>query len=206
MQAVDTLNRDRAGSLTLDLCAHLAQAIHQINDFRFTGGIAQDRRSLGKRRGHDRVFRGPDGGELHRDLRPLQSTGRFGMQVSVAQFHPRPHRLQRRDVQIHRSRPDGATTGQGDHRMAMPRQQRPQHKIGSPHLPHDIVIGNVIVGTVARHRDHLALLHGGNFCSQRFQQRRHRTDIREPRRIGQRQRLVAQKRRGHQCKTGVLRA
>ena len=55
-----------------------------------------------------------------------------------------------------------------------------------------------------RQRQHPPPVEGRHLGTQRLQQRRHSADIAQPRRIGQRQRLIAEKRGGHQGQTGIL--
>jgi hypothetical protein len=57
---------------------------------------------------------------------------------------------------------------------------------------------------MAGQRQHLPVLQAGHLGPQRAQQFCHGADIRQARRIGQRQRLVCQQRGGHQRQAGIL--
>src|SRR6056297_282420 len=57
---------------------------------------------------------------------------------------------------------------------------------------------------MGRQRQHLAALHLRDLRPERLQQRAHRLDIRQARRVGQGQRLFAEQRGGHQRETRVL--
>ena len=48
------------------------------------------------------------------------------------------------DVEVERARADGVATGQGDVGFAGPGQQRPEHRDGRPHPPHEVVVGAVV--------------------------------------------------------------
>ena len=64
--------------------------------------------------------------------------------------------------------------------------------------------GGMIRDVMAGHGQHETLLQPRDLGAERLQQLRHRGDVRQARRIGQGQRLVRQKRRGHQRQAGVL--
>ena len=115
-----------------------------------------------------------------------------------------PHRLQRLQMQIDRTRADGTTTGQRHLGPAIPRQHRPQHQNRGPHLAHDVIICAMAGQRMAGQRQHLPVLQRRDLGPQTLQQGRHGADIRQPRRIGQGQRLIGQQRRRHQRQTGIL--
>ena len=48
-------------------------------------------------------------------------------------------------MQVHRARANGTTTGQRDIRLAITRQQRPQHQDGSAHGFHQFIWRKVII-------------------------------------------------------------
>ena len=153
---------------------------------------------------HDGVLGRADGGEIERDLGAFQPALRLGMKVAVAQFDRRAHRLERGDMQVHGPRADGAAARQAHFGAVVTRQKRPQHEVRGPHLAHDVVMRDVVVRFVGRHGDDLAVIQRRHLGPQRLQQFGHGADVREARRIGQRQRLIRQKRRGHQRQAGVL--
>lgn len=126
------------------------------------------------------------------------------MNIAVAQIQLCPHRLQRLQVQVHRARADGTAAGQRDHGMAIARQHRAKNKDRGPHLAHDVIISRVIADRMGGHGQHLAALQAGHLGPERLQQLGHGADIRQPRRIGQRQRFFRQQGGRHQREAGIL--
>jgi hypothetical protein len=97
--------------------------------------------------------------------------------------------------------PGSETTG-----PPLAREHGTQHEDRGAHLAHDVVIGRVAVEPMGRQRQHPPVIERRHLRPQRLQQARHGADVRQARRVGQRQRLVRQKRRGHQREAGVLGA
>ena len=88
--------------------------------------------------------------------------------------------------------------------MTVARQHRAKDQDRCAHLADDVVVGRVVADVVARQRQHLPVLQRGDLGPQRLQKRGHGADVRQPRRVRQRQRLVGQQRGGHQRQAGVL--
>ena len=124
------------------------------------------------------------------------------------QVDPCAQRLQRLQVQVHRPGADRAAARQRDLRLSGPGQQRPQHIERCPHLAHQIIgrkaaddltggqHGLRAVGALAFH--HLR--------AQPLQQFAQEPGIRQPRHVGQPQRLVGQQAGRHQFDGRVLGA
>ena len=203
-QPIHTLDRDRVRPLPLNLRTHLLQTMGEVDNLRLPRGVFQNGCAFGQRRRHQRIFGCPDRDKGEVDHPTLQPTGRFGMHIAFFQLQLSTHRFKRFEVQIHRACANCTAPGKRDNRMPVPRQHRPEHEDGSAHFAYDIVMRHMVVDCVARHREHLTILQAGHLCPQRLQQGRHRLDIAQTRRIGQRQRLLAQQRGGHQSQTGVL--
>ena len=150
VQPIHPLNGDGRSALTLDLRTHFAQTARQIDDLWFTGCVVQHRCALGQSRRHQRVFRGPDGheGEIHHS--PAQPpTGGLGMNIAITQIQISAHRFKGLQVQIDRTRSNGASAGQRHHRMAITRQHWAQNKDRGAHFAHNVIIGRVI-GDIVR--------------------------------------------------------
>jgi len=177
IQAVDTLDRDGRCPLAFDLRAHATQAMGQINDLGFAGGVFQHRGALCECRRHQRVFSRPNRHDREIHHRPLEAALGLGMDIAVAQFQIGAHRLQRLEVQIDGPRADGATAGQRHNRPPITRQHRPQHEDRGAHLAHDIVIGGMVVQPMRRQRQNPPAVERRHLGAQRLQQRRHGADI-----------------------------
>jgi hypothetical protein len=92
-EPVHPLDGDGVRALTLDLRAHLAQALREIDDLGLARGVVDHRGAARQRRGHQRVFRGPDRDHGKRDPAAPQPAGGAGVHVAVAQVELGAHRL-----------------------------------------------------------------------------------------------------------------
>ena len=156
-------------------------------------------------RGHQEVLGRANGCKAKRERGPLQATRRGGVQIAVLQFDLGAERGERRDMQVHGPGPDGAAARQRHYGLSVARQKRPQHQVRGAHFAHDVVIGGESVGAAAGKRNDLPVLQDRGLGPKRAEQRRHGGDIVQARGVHQRQRLVAEKGRGHQGKAGVFR-
>ena len=91
-------------------------------------------------------------------------------QPELAKFQFRANRLQRLQMQIDRPRPDRTAAGQGNHRLPMARQKRPEHQDRGPHLANDVVVGLVARRLVRRQRKHAPILQRLHLGAQRLKQ------------------------------------
>ena len=132
--------------------------------------------------------------------------GRAGMDVALAQVERGAHRLQRAQVEVHGTRADGAAARQRDHRLALAREERAEHEDRGAHAADDLVVGLARGDGVRGQRQHAAVAQRARLRAERAQQRRHGGDVAEARRVGKRQRLLGEQRRGHQGEAGVLGA
>ncbi|GAB1362303.1 hypothetical protein MASR1M32_15390 [Rhodobacter sp.] len=176
-QRGDAFDGDGRGALALDLGAHAAQAVDKIDNFGLARCVLQDRGALASVAAISEILGGPHACETHLVHSAFQAALRPGVQIAVTQFDLGPERRERVDMDIHRPRADGAAAGQRDHGMAKPRQQRPQHQIGGPHLAHDVVIRDRVQHAMRGHGDDLALLQGRNLDPKALQQLRHGADV-----------------------------
>ena len=88
VQLIDALDGDDAGAGTVDDGAHLVEHRRQVDDFRLAGGVLDDGRALGERRGHQDVLGRADTGELEGDLGAEQLV-RLADDGAVFDLHPR---------------------------------------------------------------------------------------------------------------------
>ena len=205
MQRIDALNGEGRRSLPLDLRPHGAEAAGEVDDFWLPRRVLQNGRSLRQRRGHEGVFRSADRDEGEFERPALQPARRIAMHIAVLQVERGAHRLQRLQVQVHRPRSDGATAGEGDDGPPLPRQKRSEDEDGGAHFPHDVVMREMVVDGGRAHRQHPARLQRRDLTAEGGEKVRHRLDVGEARRVGQRQRLLRQQGGGHEGEAGVLR-
>jgi alkylation response protein AidB-like acyl-CoA dehydrogenase len=119
-------------------------------------------------------------------------------------FFSRSETFQRLQMQVYGAGANGAAARQRDLGPAIAGDQRSEHQDRGTHLAHDLVIRVLRGQVMRRHGQNPALLQPLNLGAERLQQRGHRLDVRQPRRIGQRQRLGRQQRRRHQREACVL--
>ena len=204
-EAVDTLDGDCGGAITLNLRAHAAQAIGEIDNFGLAGGVVDDGGAFGQCCGHHDVLGGPHRGEGEVDHGTLEAATRgLGIEIAIAQVDARAHFLKSVGVDVHRTCADGTPAWQGHFGIAFTREERSEDQIGGAHFAHDVIFGAGVDCTVARHGDHAALLERGDFGTQRLQQLRHGADVAETRGVGEGQWLFAQQRGRHEREGGIL--
>ena len=94
----------------------------QIADLGLARRTTQDGRALSQHGGQKRVFGGADRNEGELDLGALQTLGRAGGDIAFVQLDLGAQRRQRLQVQIDRTRADGAAARQRDLGLAGARQ------------------------------------------------------------------------------------
>src|SRR5574343_58493 len=110
VQLVDALDADDVGAGAGDAGAHRDQAIGQVDHFRLTRGIFDDRFALGQASGHHQVLGAGHGAHVGADASALQA-GRLGMDVALLDLDLGAHRLQTLDVLVNRPGADGTAAG-----------------------------------------------------------------------------------------------
>jgi hypothetical protein len=205
-QGVHPLDHDLRRPRPLDPRAHGVQAGGKVHDLGLARGIAQDRGALRQNRGHHQVLGRPDRDQRKRDHGPLQPARGLRVDIALAQVELGAQLLEPHQVQVHRARADGASPGQRDLGPAHARQQRSQNQHRGAHLAHDLVVRAHRAHPLGPQRQHPPALQRRHLAAEAFQQRRHGADVRQARRVGQRQRLVGQQRGRHQRQAGVLGA
>ena len=122
-QPLHALDDDLVGARALDLGAHGAQKIREIDHFRLARRVLQHRLAFGQRRGHHQVLGAGHGDGLQHQPRPFQALG-ARLDVAVFDVNVGTHGLQAGDVNVDRARTDGAAAGQGYVRGPKAREQR----------------------------------------------------------------------------------
>ena len=89
-------------------------------------------------------------------------------------------------------------------RHGRPAPARPEHQDRGPHLAHHLVIGAVAGDRLGADHRHPALLQARHLAAERVSRRGRGADVGEPRRVGQRDRLVGEQRRRHQRQAAFL--
>src|SRR5574341_1241981 len=131
-QALDTANTNGGGAVAFDLRPHRSQQPRQVGDLRLAGGVFQNRFTFGQAGGHHQVLGAGNADLVEEDVGAAQAVG-AGEDVAVLDFERGAQPLQRFQVQINRTRPDGTAARQRNARLAAARQQRPQRQHRSAH-------------------------------------------------------------------------
>ena len=185
----------------------------QVGHLGLARGVGQDRFALGQDRRHHGVFGGAHGDHGEDDVGALETVGRGGLDVTLADIDVGAQFGQRLEVQVHRAGADGAAAGQRHAGLAASRQNRPQNQHRGAHLADQIVgrggagdgprrqlenaPGVAAPGGVAVHMDVDAQL-GQQVC--------HGRDVDQVRQVGQAKGAVGKQARGHQRQRRVLGA
>ena len=201
-EAIDPFDQNRIGAMPADLRAHGDQAFGKIADFRFAGGIDDFRLALRQAGGNQRVLGGAD--RHHRKDHPPtgQARGRARLYIAVGKLDNGAKSLHRADMEIDRPRADGTAARQGDPRLAIARQKRPQHKNRGAHLA-DQIIRRVEIRRRAADRHGVTI--AVNLYAMVPQQHLHRGRIDKMRDILEGQGAVRHQPGRHQRQRGVLR-
>ena len=192
----------------LDPGAHGGQAAGQIADLGLARSLPQHGHPVGQHGGQQGVFSRADRDERELDLGALQALRRAGDDIALLKFDLGPHGRQRLQVQIDRPGPDGAAAGQGHLGLAGAGQQRPQHIERGPHLADQIIRreGRGQGGGVEQRLLPVGAIALRDLDAEFLEQATEEFRIRQPRHVGQQQRLIGQDRSGHQLEGGVLGA
>ncbi|MNM67383.1 hypothetical protein D3C81_789160 [compost metagenome] len=115
MQTLDAIDGDGVGAGAGNLGAHGVQEVRQVDHFRLARGVSQDAAAFGQRCGHHDVFGTGHTDGVEEEVRTAQAAfRRLGLDVAAFDVDDRAHGFQATDVQVNRTRTDGATARQGD--------------------------------------------------------------------------------------------
>ena len=206
VQLVDAMNDDLACPFAFDSRSHGAEAASQVQDFRFASRVPDCGRAFCERcREHD-VFGRSDRHHRKLDARSGQAVSRIRMNVAVPEFQLRPKPSQTFQVQVDRTRSDRASARKRNDGVPGPCEEWPQNEYRRPHFSNDIVLRFEPVEPVRAERQDMPVLKRSDFNAQGLKEARHGRDIRQLRRVRQRQRLFRQNGRRHQRQASVLRS
>src|SRR5262249_53402495 len=128
-------------------------------DFGLARRVLDDGLTLGERAGHHQVLRPGDGDGFQYQPRSLQALG-TGLDVTILYMNVGAHRLQPRDVNVHRARADRAAARQRYVRMTETRHQWPEHQDGRTHRLDQLIGREVFADRRGIHLDAHALIDG----------------------------------------------
>ena len=124
-EALDAVDDDGVGTGAADLAAHGIDEVGQVDHFRLTRGVFQHGAALGQGGSHHDVLGTGHTDDIEEEVRAAQAAfRRLGLDIATFHVDLGAHGLETADVQVDRTRADGATAGQrhfgltetGDHR------------------------------------------------------------------------------------------
>ena len=127
------------GIPAINFCAHAVEHIDQIADFRFPGGVLDNRHPLGKHRRHHQVFGASDGRNVKVDDISLHPAGDLSINIAALETAGNPQTLQTGDMKINWPGTNGAASRQRHLGLTQAGEQRPKNQDGSPHRLHQII-------------------------------------------------------------------
>jgi hypothetical protein len=125
VQAFDAFDDDGIGAMAADLRAHRIEAVRDVDDFRLTRGVFDDRTALRQHRRHHDVLGTADRDDIEHDVAAAQPATAVGMDIAALDDDFGAQRLEPAQVQVHRPAADGAATGKRHVRLTEMRDQRP---------------------------------------------------------------------------------
>ena len=214
VEAGHALDLDCGGARAADARAHLVEAGGEIHDLGLAGGVADLRRPVRGRRGHQRHVRSADRHLRKLDLSPGQTVGRLGDRIAAVDVDLRAELLKRHQQEIDRPGADRAAARQRHARRAHSRDERRDHPEAGAHLRHQFIRRRgVDDGAGAQMRG----LAGPRVLADPLavdrivdaviaEDMRKLGDVGEAGQVFERQRLIRQQRGDHQRQRGVFRA
>ena len=147
MKLVYAVDNQLIGTVPFNLCAHLAQQLNKIGNFRLLGSILQNCRSFGEAGCHQQIFCCPDGDCLKPNFRAFKAVGCNCFHIAASNCNFCPHLFKAADMKVHRPRANRASSGQRYAGLANSREERTHDKGARPHFT-DNVIGCFGIGDV----------------------------------------------------------
>ena len=160
--------------------------------------------AVGERGGHHQVFRAGDRHRIEHQACALQAPG-AGADVAALDGDVGAHRLQPRDVNVHRPRADRTAAGQRHVGAAEARYQRPEHQDRCAHGLDQVVGCEAFAHRRGVHLDAHALVdgHGGAHPAEQLDGGSHIVQMRN---VADHHRIVGEQRCGEDRQSGVLGA
>ena len=129
--------------------AHLDEAFGHVADLGLARGVLDHGLALGESGRHQHGVSGADGNLGKDHARALEALGCLGHHVAAVDVDLGAQRLEPHQMQVDRTRADGAAAGHGHARLPAARQQRAQHPEARAHAV-DHLVGRGGVDDVAR--------------------------------------------------------
>src|SRR3990167_1504902 len=140
VQTLNAINGDGVGAGTGDFAAHGIDEVGQVDHLRFAGGVFQHRAALGQRSSHHDVFGTGHADDIEEEVRTAQAAfRRLGLDIAAFHVDLRAHGFETTDVQVDRTRTNGAATRQRHFGLAKARDQRAKHEDRRAHGFHQLV-------------------------------------------------------------------
>ena len=201
-QPLDALDHDLVGAGALDVGTHGHQEVGEIHYFGFPRGVLQDGFAVGEGRRHHQVLGAGDRHRIEHQPRALEAPG-AGANVTALDGDVGTHRLQPRDVNVHRPRTDGAAARQRYVSAPVARHQGTQHQDRGAHGLHQIVGCEALLDGRSVHLDAHALVDGdgGAHPPEQLDRRGH---VLQMRHVSDHHRVLGEQRCGENRQGGVL--
>ncbi|MNF83690.1 hypothetical protein D3C84_660170 [compost metagenome] len=114
-QTLDTINGDGVSTSAGHLGAHGVEEVRQVDHFRLASSVLQHAAALGQSSGHHDVLGTGHTDGIEEEVCTAQATfRRLGLDVAAFDVDNRAHGFEATDVQVDRTRTDGATARQCD--------------------------------------------------------------------------------------------
>ena len=167
-QTCNAFNGNTIGALTGDLRAQRIQEVRGIHDLRLAGGVLDDGGAFGQRRcGHD-----GDGSAnayfVHHDVGAFQTAIHGRLHIALFQLNFCAQLLKAKNVQVHRTRANGATARQRNLALSKTGHQRTQRPDGCTHGLHQIVRGGEVIHVAGVDPDGSVTLNLGTQLAEQF--------------------------------------
>ena len=197
----------RIRSKPLDRGAHFAEHLSERRDVRLAGGILDPGRPPRRRRGQQKVDRGPHAGRIHPKYAPVQAPVLgFRNDISVLQANVGAERFHALEVQVYGARSPGASAGKRHAGATATPKERAQHIKGGAHLLHQFIGRFRVIHPAGVHCHFVPGFVEANRRAGNAQYVRKRLDVPQIGNPGQRRNAVRKQRRRHKRQRRILGA
>ncbi|MNJ20951.1 hypothetical protein D3C77_152930 [compost metagenome] len=139
-QALDAIDGDGVGTGALDFRTHGVEEVGKVDHFRLARGVLQHAAAFGQGCGHHDVLGTGHTDGIEEEVCATQAAFRgLGLDVAAFDLDLRAHGFKAADVQVDRTRTNGATAGQGHFGFAKAGNHRAQYQDRGAHGFHQLV-------------------------------------------------------------------
>ena len=138
-QTLHAFDGNAIGALAFDFRAQRVKEVGGIDNFRLARGVFDNRRPLREGRCAHDSYGSADAHLIHHDMRAFQATVDRGFDITFFQFDLGAQLFQTANVQVDRTRADGAAAWQRNLSLTKTRYQRAQRPDGGTHGFHQVV-------------------------------------------------------------------